>query len=500
MQAGADILHRLQRAALRRRARLWLAMLAPWCVLLAPAGAALCLAWAAWDYRRLERQVQRNWTRWIDAAVPGLEDSSALLDQASTPLARLQRARLLRRLTGVLREDVLASVVHDQVRFDRRYLAASLMLALALAGWRLLHSATATPAQVAARAEARIAADTSAISVRVTPPYYTGVAASTAPPGDLQVPEFSTVEWCLKAPQPVATPVELSDGQLLPIGRQCARWEATTTLFWRWRGQRYQLRVIADAAPQMALSAPATLAMDAATVPIDLTVRDDYRVKRAVLHLTVTDGSGDELRFTERELALPESGDARTRSWNRQWSLEELGIEPGKELYFYLRATDNAERAHTVLSPIHVLRWAAPLELTDPPGPPVQAEAVPDRQARAARTADLAGVRSVRRVQGPAIDPVARELRALLVALSDNGALPDDWTRVAHEAIRNGVPGDDARLAAQRVLQDVADGCLACRPQLRAWLRGAMPAAPPRIQPDTVAETPFMRAWRTAAP
>ena len=497
MQSGADILDQLHLAALRRRVPLWLAMLAPWCVLLAPVGAALCLAWAVWDYRRLEREVERNWTRWIDAAVPGLEDSSALLDQASMPLARLQRARMLKRLASVMREDVIASIAHDRVRFDRRWFAASLMLALALAGWRLLHSATPTPAEVVARAEAQIVAETSAIIVRVTPPLYTGVAASSAPPADLRVPEFSTVEWCLKSPQPVSTPVELSDGQLLPIGRQCARWSATETIFWRWRGQRYQLRVLADAPPQVQLSAPAALAVDADTVPITLTVRDDYRVQRAVLYLTLARGSGDELRFTERELALPESADLRTRQWNHQWSLEELGMEPGDELYLFVRATDNAERAHTVLSPTHVLRWLAPAD------PGAEADlATPDDALPepGPHVADLDGVRNVRRVQAPAIDPAAPELRALMVALSDNGALPDDWTRAAHEAIHGGISGDEDRLAAQRVLQDVADGCLTCRAALRAWLRGAMPAAPARVQASQVSETPFMRGWRKAAP
>ena len=50
---------------------------------------------------------------------------------------------------------------------------------------------------------------------------------------------------------------------------------------------------------------------------------------------------------------------------------------------------------------------------------------------------------------------------------------PALWTRTAHDWVRERIAGDEQRLAAQRAIQDVADGCLACRPVLRAWLRGA---------------------------
>ena len=70
-------------------------------------------------------------------------------------------------------------------------------------------------------------------------------------------------------------------------------------------------------------------------------------VKRATLHLTLARGSGENIRFSDREMPMPESNDPHARNWTKQWTLAELGMEPGDELYFFVRATDNAERPHT---------------------------------------------------------------------------------------------------------------------------------------------------------
>ncbi|RSZ55785.1 DUF4175 domain-containing protein [Massilia atriviolacea] len=650
MQADADICGRLQFAATRRRAPLWIAAILPWVLLLSLPGVAAWSAWAVWDCRRLRARVERDWSGWTDAAVPALEDSSALLAGATSAIGQLQRRRLLARLATALTDDVLAAIARERVRLDARWLALSVCAALALFAWRLADALPPAPHEV----KALIAKQTSEITVRVTPPGYTGVARSEGAPRELQVPEHSVVEWCLRAPQPVDTPVELSDGQSLRIGRECARWTATESVFWRWRGARYKLRVIADQAPEVTMSAPRemihTLARDAANAAIALAVRDDYQVRRATLHLTLARGSGENIRFSDRELPLPESSDPRTRNWHKQWTLAELGMEPGDELYFFVRATDNAERAHTTVSPTYTLRLPGPVEESDEssaqpmlvkpenlrsqrqiiidteqlladlkaaPGMNqatlrARSESIADDQAQLRRrygqflgeestlfggeehhdddekhdvvaefghahdqaenatlfdestkkilrralsamwdaekalraiapktalppeykaldaikqlqqadriylhktafvppplkeeirmTGDVVGAKGYRREQATAAMPVPDEVRRLIEALDGDGALPALWSRGAHEWIRERIANDEQRLEAQRAVQDVADGCAACRPVLRAWLRGAISGAPVLLQARAVPQTPFTRALRNGAP
>jgi hypothetical protein len=651
MHAGADIAARLWRAAWRRRTPLWLGALLPWCLLLSAPGIAAALALVLWDGVRLHRRVSKNWTHWMDGAVPDLEDSTALLAHAPSPIGQLQRERLLRRAAAALDERNFSAVARTRVRGGYHWIAVSALAALAVWAWGA-HAGIPTmkpaPAQLAAAAK-------SAIVVRVAPPKYTAVAPFESAPRDLQVPEHSAVRWCVADGKTIDVPIELSDGQQLKIGPECARWTATESVFWRWRGARYNLRVTPDQPPQITVTAPAemvqVLAADVKTAAIAVAVRDDYVVRRATLHLTLARGSGENIRFSDREVPLPESSDPRARNWSKQWALSDLGMEPGDELYFFVRATDNAEPPHSAQSPTYTLHLPGPVSSDDEASalpilvkpeslrsqrqviidteqlvadlkahPKLDAATVRSRsesiasdQAQLRRrygqflgeesslfgdehehekegakhdvvaefghahdqaenatlfdegtkkvlrralsamweaekalravtpqpalppeykaleaikqlqqadriylhktafapppikeelrmSGDVVGTKGYHREQAAQTDPVPAEVRELLRALGGEGALPALWSRTAHDWIRAHIANDGQRLEAQRAVQDVADGCAACRPVLRAWLRGAIADAPVLLHATPAASTPFLQAWRKAAP
>jgi hypothetical protein len=479
------------------------------------------------------------------------------------------------------------------------------------------------------------------------------VAAFESTPRDLQAPQHSAVEWCAKTPQTTDAPLELSDGQVLQIGRACARWKAQESIFWRWRGKRYNLRVLADQAPLVSISAPRdmlqVLGATATSATITISARDDYAIKRASMHMTLARGSGENIRFSDREVPIPGGPNGRERNWSRQWSLAELGMEPGDDLYFFVRATDNAEPAHTTTSPTYTLRLPGPVAEEDestalpilvkpenlrsqrqiiidteqlladvkakrgmtPATLRSRSEAIAGDQAMLRRrygqflgeesslfgdeehkeeggkhdvvaeyghahdqaenatlfddatkkilrralvamwdaekalraitpssalqpeykalaaikelqqadriylhktafappplkeelrmTGDVVGAASYRRPQGGADEAIPAQLRELLQSLASDGALPALWSRTAHDWIAGRIVDDEQRLEAQRALQDVADGCLDCRPVLRAWLRGAITQSPVVLQARPQVETPFTRAWRKGA-
>jgi hypothetical protein len=640
MQADADIARRLSRAALLRRAPLWLAAALPWCLLLSVPGLLACAALAACDMLRLRAQVTRDWARWLDAALPALEDSSALLVQASTPIGQLQRQRLLARALG---DQQLRQVARQRISLGYPWLAVSVAAAIAVWAWP---APAGMPARGAAPAQA--AAGKGAMAVRIAPPHYTGMPNVESPPRDLQAPEGSEVQWCLDGGTDET--IELSDGQHLSAGRECARWSATESMFWRWRGVRYNLHVTPDQAPQITVSKPAemvqVLAQGAKNAAIEVSVRDDYMVKRATLHLTLARGSGENIRFSDREMPLPESSDPRQRTWSKSWALSELGMEPGDELYFFVRASDNAERTHLSQSPTYTLRlpgadsvddeasalptlvkpenlrsqrqviidteqlladmkaaskmsaatlrarseaiaadqaqlrlrygqflgeesslfggeeheehggkhdliaefghmhdqaenatlfdeatkkilrralsamWDAEKALRAVTPQPALApenkalEAIkqlqqadriylhktafvpPAIREEIRMTGEVAGTKGYKREQDAPKEAIPAEVRELLHALGSDAPLPALWSRDAQDWIRTRIGSDEQRLAAQRAVQDVADGCVACRPVLRAWLRGAITEAPVLLQAKPAVDTPFTQAWR----
>ena len=698
MPAAPDLLRqRLWAAVLRRRAPCWLAALVPLVaalVLLPAMRAWLLAAFAAWvlglalDAWRWHRRIAGQWNAWLDAAVPAMEDSSALLAaEARTPMARLQQQRLQARLATSLTSDDYRAIARHRAPLATPSFVAPIALALIAAGAAWFYDARA--AHVSAPAAAAPAANLPVVAgevyLRVAPPGYTGVAAFETGARDIQVPQYAQVQWCVRQPAgqpPARAVVELSDGAILAVGEVCASRRVQDSLFWRAGkagtagGARYNIRVTPDQAPQVTIAEPKELihllAKDATTARIAVVVRDDYAIVRASLHMTLARGSGENVRFTDREVPLPKSSDPKHRNWNKQWTLLELGMEPGDELYFFVRATDNdPENPHTVQSPTYTLRLPGPeAESVDSTALPTMVkpeslrsqrqviidteQLVADLQARPKladlrarseaiaadqaalrlrygqflgeesslfgdehgheehgeheghgghegkkehgeeaqhgkqslgtevgamqrfghvhdqednatifdpqtkailkralaamwdaekslravapkaalgpeykaldaikelqaaervylhRTAfvppalkeekrmsgDMVGAMSYKRAQGAPDDTVPAEVRDLVQALAQEGALPALWSKAARDAIGARIADPEQKLAAQRAVQDVQDGCVPCRGPLRAWLRGTLTDAPVLVQGRTAAQSPFVNAWR----
>lgn len=677
MHHDADIitplLGQLWRAVLRRRAPLWLVCGLPCLILIRTVPAFVCalLVWLVaviLDGLYWHRRLQRDWPRWLDATLPALEDSSALLAMsdgaAMSPLAQLQRRRLLERLSALMSQDEMRRIVRARVPMPWIWCIPVLMAASLT--WWLLQDGRDWQPPVLSRVLASLTQQT--LVLTVTPPAYTGMAPFESVARDLDVPEHSQVRWCQQNSSDAALQIELSDGQLLSMKAHCAQWEATESVFWRSRvlqsensqpGARFTLRVKPDLAPEISITAPAELieviASQATSVAISVAVRDDYALVRASLHMTLARGSGENIRFQDREMPLPASADPHVRSMNKRWTLTELGMEPGDELYFFVRATDNAPlHPHTTQSPTYTLRLPGPpaedLEasalpslvkpeslrsqrqiiidteqliadiratptigskfirerseaiaadqsqlrlrygqflgeesslfgdehdaddghqeksgksaqdnllaqfghahdqaenatlfdeatkevlrralsamweaekhlraLTPVPALPFEIKALeaikqlqqaeriylhrtafvpPALKEEKRMTGDMAGAASYRRAQGLPPVFVPAELAELVRALNADTLLPALWRAQAQDWITGRLRNDTQRLAAQKSLQDVADGCVPCKSVLAAYLRSTMNEQHIILQASPDVDTPFLQAWR----
>jgi hypothetical protein len=660
---------RLWSAVLRRRAPQWLAAVAPLVIAAAllPVARPIVLTavalWAIWlaaDIYRWRRRVDAEWTSWLNAAIPALEDSSMLLAaDANTSIAKLQQQRLQTRLAAVLGEGDYRGIARSRVRIG--ILPVLLSLAAAGVAWGYHGKQSASAPVTSAPANKPIV--DGEIYLRVTPPAYTDVKSFDTAARDIQVPQFSEVRWCVRNPRGAQPVVELGDGQTLPVTEACASQRVKESLFWRARGKggsRYNIRVTLDQAPQVTIIEPTELIhilpKETKTVQLSVMARDDYAIARASLHMTLARGSGENIRFSDREVPLPQSSDPKTRNWKKQWTLAELGMEPGDELYFFVRATDNApDNPHTTQSPTYTLRLPAPetesldstalpsmvkpenlrsqrqiiidteqlvADMKANPNMPAatlrsRSEGIASDQAKLRlrygqflgeesslfgdehehegeehhgggmagggeiavmkefghahdqednatifdpktkavlkralsamwdaekslravepksalppeykaldaikelqaaeriylhRTAfvppalkeekrmsgDIVGVLSYKREQGAAGDTVPAEVRELVQALAQDGALPALWSKAARETIAARIGDQEQKLSAQRAVQDVQDGCAVCRGELRAWLRGTLTDAPVLLQARPSTDTPFRQAW-----
>jgi len=368
----SGVRRRLLQALARRRAAGWLLALLPAISLpLAAPGlvappiivllATAALAWIAIDFAMWRRRIAHQLPRWLDAAIPELEDSTSFLHAApATAVGRLQRERLLARIDATLTTERLLQLAAAKAR--PTFIPFALAVVAAAFAWAYAAAYSPAHVQVLSTAPSEKAAIAAAgISLHAEPPKYTGAKSSDGAPRDLLVPQHSRIRWCAQGAEAA---IELSDGQTLAAAAgQCAEWQASDTIFWRTRktpAQRYTIRVTPDQPPQVAITVPneavTVLKQEARSAQIAISVTDDYAISKATLHMTLARGSGENIRFSDKEAPLPASSDPRKRSWSKQWMLKELGMEPGDELYFFVRATDNAPDAHTAQSPTYTLR------------------------------------------------------------------------------------------------------------------------------------------------
>jgi hypothetical protein len=385
----ASVRQRMLQALARRRAPGWLLPLLPVAILAVASRSSadsslavpLVLAsafvlWAVIDFANWRKRVEARLPSWLDDAIPELEDSSAMLAIApATPLGEMQRKRLLARIGNVLSDERLRDIARQKSRFNAIPLALAIVCSASAWAYSATHSARHGMLQgPGAAGQAAIAA--AGISLRAEPPRYTGAQPSDGAPRDLQVPQHSKVRWCAVNADAA---IDLGDGQSLQAAAgKCVEWTASDSIFWRSRqhtGQRFMIRVTPDQPPQVSVAAPnepvTLLKPEAQSAQINVTVSDDYAIAKATLHMTLARGSGENIRFTDKETPLPASADPCKRSWNKQWQLKELGMEPGDELYFFVRASDNAPVPHIAQSPTYTLR------LPGPPGEAQESTALP---------------------------------------------------------------------------------------------------------------------------
>nr|WP_315468575.1 hypothetical protein [uncultured Undibacterium sp.] len=366
---------------LRHRSMVYVAFVAPWVVLASSIGIAVASALLVVEALFLWRQTKRDYVAWLDAQFPELEDSTRLLSEPDkqTALASLQRARLATRLSHLITPTSLRQLASTVLPWRRVYLGLSWALAALVFAFQ---PAVTVPAKIAMPLPAP-QHGLSALQMHVSPPAYTQIAAFQSEAKAMQVPEHSQIRWCILQPlQPLelqtksqahVQSIRLSNGQELNFvqtGSQvCAEWQASETVFWTWsadvKQERFTVTVQLDQAPEISLKEPLellqVLATNANSVAMQVQVRDDYQVTNASLHLTLARGSGENIRFSDKEVPLPQGADKRRRDWQKRWSLSELGMEPGDELYFFVRATDNAaNNPHVVRSPTYTIRLPAP--------------------------------------------------------------------------------------------------------------------------------------------
>lgn len=362
-------------------------------------GALAGLAWQAW------RGVDATWiARRLDARVPSMDDSTALLfrDPATlSSLQALQRERLLARLEALQ--------VDLRPPWPRVRLAACLAVGLLLFAFAATWRPDATPSRetggrVATQAPSG-ATHLLQVELEATPPGYTQLAPIRGNTLDARLPQGSVLRWRLRfEPMPRAAVLQFHDGTRVVLVADGDVWRGEHTLdvsaLYRIvldgvpapiENPLYRLDAIADRAPEVRMLAPDRtlnlLQPGQRTWDLAYEASDDYGIAQATLTITHAQGSGENIAFKEQVIVLdgtppesslspptalqaaPPSPAARERDersprvvlrYSHTIDLSALHFSMGDDVVARLAVTDNREPAANIARGAStILRWPA---------------------------------------------------------------------------------------------------------------------------------------------
>jgi hypothetical protein len=196
------------------------------------------------------------------------------------------------------------------------------------------------------------------LSISVIPPTYTGIPRYLPAGPDLEVPEGSRVRMDGSFSLPTSQ-ISLrlnGDDKKHSSGKHdfsiTSVFETKTVYQLRAESDTLQyaspyhlIDIKKDLPPQIEISdIPQYQRFDwFEDIRIDLTaqVTDDYALQGAYIVATITEGSGESIRFREQKISFDQPVKGKNMKLTKSWTGNDFQLGPGNEFYFHVEAIDN---------------------------------------------------------------------------------------------------------------------------------------------------------------
>jgi hypothetical protein len=321
--------------------RQWKAESFVYCLLLALAGAVLLtavlhtgLGWPLWvggpavllclvislalsPYWRI---TLADTASYLDRMLPELEESCGLLLRGGAelgPLEKLQAARTAERLTRIRAPHPLRRKLF--VAAGLLVLAALLSAGIGVMGGHRRSVAAAAVFSGKVGVSEKAAPGVLSVSIRITPPAYTGRPVRSQSVFALQVEEGAVLSWEVATTAAVDT-VQFIFNDTVRVSLRAANAERTLwrltqpavrSGFYQVRtgmqlSELYKLEVRPDEPPQIIILTPKAYTVidygEPTTIPLTVKLKDDYGISDAAVMATVSSGKGEAVKFKEQEI------------------------------------------------------------------------------------------------------------------------------------------------------------------------------------------------------
>jgi hypothetical protein len=191
-------------------------------------------------------------------------------------------------------------------------------------------------------------------------PAYTGLDAVTTLNMNLKALEGSTVTWKLGFDSSVESVSMESSGGTYIMRLSGTKYSRSTVVnnsgFYNFRfkdstggsyvSDLYSIEAIRDQSPVIEIEGLRPFISfdhdEQKRISFDAVISDDFGIGEAVIIATVTKGSGESVKFREEQLSFDNAFNRGSKNirLKKQIDLDNMNMEPGDELYFYIKSTD----------------------------------------------------------------------------------------------------------------------------------------------------------------
>lgn len=314
---------------------------------------------------------------YLNTNYPVLEDSADLLFQPThqgTQLEQWQREKIGQVLMQIKPQ-------HPFVKALGIWLLAlsTLLVSIFLLGYFHWSYTTKSAQPVEQVLSKPLLAGIRSMQLKIQPPAYTGKPILIQDQAAINAIEGSLIEWVVKTETNSSIPkIRFNDSipqDFKPLDSTHAIWRFQTKLnanglyqisVGKTISEHYPIELIHDLPPVIKIKEPApykTIDYGASLqVPFKASISDDYGIASAKLMLTVASGGGEAVKFQDQQREL---GAFSTNELQKEIglviNLQALKMQPGDELYYYLKATDS--HGQESRSDIHIINLPDTAEL-----------------------------------------------------------------------------------------------------------------------------------------
>ena len=303
-------------------------------------------------------------SRYLDRQFPELEESTGILLRPSDELSLLERLQQ-QKVANLLNQIKTPAAPLKKFGLSILVMIIGFGFSFAISQLKLLNYAPEAYSYKDSPhvAKERIPVQIASFSLKISAPAYTGLPERKQQQFSVKAATGSLLKWEIRTNEPVKKlKLIFNDREvasLRSIDGLGIEWSFLKTIhqpgFYQVeldgkKSDLYQLELIPDLPVSIRITQPkphTTIDFgQAQRLNLTLHLNDDYGIKDAAISATMATGKGEGVSFTEKKLLFNTSfNNSKSMSLSKTIDLKSLGMKPGDELYFFVKALDNHGQA-----------------------------------------------------------------------------------------------------------------------------------------------------------